>query len=180
MKRLLNGCLCLCCAWLLGGFGTAVAAPDNVFFSGQLMDQTCTLEPGSETRTLDFEDVSQQELYRDGRTASKAVVLNLIDCDASASRTEVKATLSGHESQQIPGFLALDSGSPQGLVIGLEDAAAQPLPLGRAHSIGRIGQDGKQSVTFLAYLKALPKALSEHSIGKGQLAASLTFTLSYE
>lgn len=180
MKQLLNGCLCLCCAWLADGFSAPAVAADNVFFSGQLMDQTCTLEPGSETRTLDFEDVGLQELYRDGRTASKAVVLNLIDCDASAGRTEVKATLSGHESAQIPGFLELDSGSPQGLVIGLEDAATQPLPLGRTHSIGRVSQDGKQSVTFLAYLKALPDALSERSIGKGQLAASLTFTLSYE
>ncbi|MBW8354932.1 exotoxin [Pseudomonas protegens] len=180
MKRLLNSYLCLCCAWLAGGFGAPAAAADNVFFSGQLMDQTCTLEPGSETRTLDFEDVSQQELYREGRTASKAVVLNLLDCDSNAGRTEVKVTLGGHESQQIQGFLELDSGSPQGLVIGLEDAAAQPLPLGRAHSIGRISQDGKQSVTFLAYLKALPNALREHSIGKGPLAASLTFTLSYE
>ncbi|MGC5701960.1 type 1 fimbrial protein [Pseudomonas sp. NFXW11] len=167
-------------ASVFGIFAATASAADNVLFSGLLIDQTCTLEPGAETQLLDFEEVSAQELYRHGRSRAKAIVLNLLDCTAGASRTRVKAVFSGQESPELPGFLLLSGTSPKGLVIGLETDTAQPLPLGALNSIGQISADGRQSVSFQAYLKALPSALASRGIGRGPLDASLTFTLSYD
>ena len=98
-------------------------AADNLSFVGNLVAQACSIRPGDEAIELLFDDQSSHYLYLNTRTQSVPFYIHLVGCDTSIANT-VTALFSGVENTELPGLLALATGSrARGIAIGLESAA---------------------------------------------------------
>jgi type 1 fimbria pilin len=155
------------------------AAEDNLYFSGTLVNEPCVLDERDELIKLDFESVIDKELYLNGRTKGRPIVLRLKNCDLDVGKRMVSITFSGIESSEPPGLLVLQSTTVRGLMIGLETTTGAALPLNKTHTMGELAA-GYNALNFNAYLQCGPEALANRTLGKGEFEASLTFALSYE
>ncbi|HFZ1425668.1 TPA: fimbrial protein [Serratia marcescens] len=107
----------------------AASAAENFKLHGALVAEPCSLQSGDESIELNFGNIVDKYLYTNQRTHGKAFSLRLIDCDISLGKG-VQISFSGAESLALPGLLALAAGSQaQGVAIGFETSAGQPLPL---------------------------------------------------
>lgn len=155
-----------------------VKAADNLSFKGVLVAQACTIRPGDELITVEFSDISTYSLYVNTRTPGEAFYIHLQDCDTQIADS-VTATFSGTENAELPGLLALATGSAaRGIAIGLETVAGQPLPLYVASPEQGLN-DGDNVIALRAYVRGEPTAITNESIRKGRFAANSTFTLAY-
>lgn len=156
-----------------------VQAADNVEFTGTLVNAPCTLHPGDDEQELSFNSVVDSYLYRYGQTRSRPFSLRLDDCDTSVM-TGVKLTFKGKESLELPGHLAFDDSSvAQGVVVGLQTAAGQALPIqGAGITLGLT--PGNMEIALQAYLKAEPVAQNNQGIVRGPFTATATFALDYQ
>jgi len=164
---------------LLAWLPATQAAEDNLYFAGTLVDEPCTLSPADESKELDFQGVIDKELYLNGRSRGRPIVLRLLNCDSEMGKTGVSLTFSGEQSGPLPGLLALRGGGAEGVAIGLETQAGQSLPLNQVHTMGAFGS-GDNLLSFMAYLQGEPDALKNRTLGLGSIEASLTFALSYD
>lgn len=155
-----------------------VQAADNLSFKGVLVAQACTIRPGDELIPVKFSDISTFSLYQNTRTPGEPFYIHLQDCDTQIADS-VTATFSGAENAELPGLLALATGSiARGIAIGLETVTDQPLPLNLA-SPEQALNDGDNVIAFKAYVRGEPKAIANESIRKGLFMANSTFTLAY-
>lgn len=155
-----------------------IQAADNLNFTGNLVAEACTIRPGDEALQLRFDDLSSHYLYVNTRTVGQAFSIHLVGCDISIADS-VTTTFSGQENTELPGLLALASGSrARGIAIGLETLSDKLLPLNvigepQALSIG------DSVIGFKAYVRGEPKAIAQQTIRAGQYRAVSTFTLAY-
>ena len=155
-----------------------VQAADNLSFKGVLVAQACTIRPGDELIAVEFSDISTSSLYLNTRTPSELFYIHLQDCDTQIADS-VTATFSGAENAELPGLLALATGSAaRGIAIGLEAATGQPLPL-NVVSPEQLLNNGDNAMVFYAYVRGEPTAIANESIRKGRFVANSTFTLAY-
>ena len=155
-----------------------VQAADNLSFKGVLVAQACTIRPGDELIAVEFSDISTSSLYLNTRTPGEPFYIHLQDCDTQIADS-VTATFSGTENAELPGLLALATGSAaRGIAIGLETAADQPLPL-NVPSPEQALNDGDNVIALKAYVRGEPTAIANESIRKGRFLANSTFTLAY-
>lgn len=155
-----------------------VQAADNLSFKGVLVAQACTIRPGDELIPVEFSDISTFSLYRNTRTPGEPFFIHLQDCDPGIADS-VTATFSGVENAELPGLLALATGSSaRGIAIGLETVANQPLPL-NVPSPEQGLNDGDNVIALKAYVRGEPTAIANESIRKGRFVATSTFTLAY-
>lgn len=168
-------------AWLAASLWlpAAQAAEDNLYFSGTLVNEPCVLAVEDELIELDFKTVIDKDLYLNGRTTGHPIKLHLNNCDVDVGKRLVNITFSGNESSEPKGLLVLQSGSVEGLLVGLETTSGMALPLNHTHRMGELAS-GDNVISLKAFLQAEPKALTDHSIGLGSFYAALTFNLSYE
>ena len=153
-------------------------AADNLNFVGNLVAQACSIRPGDEAIELLFDDQSSHYLYINTRTQSVPFYIHLVGCGTSIANT-VTALFSGVENTELPGLLALATGSrARGIAIGLESAAGQLLPL-NVTSDPFVLADGDNVMSFQAYVRGEPKAIANHTIRAGRYSAVSTFTLVY-
>ncbi|KGI92546.1 hypothetical protein MD26_14955 [Pseudomonas sp. H2] len=155
------------------------AAEDNLYFSGTLVNEPCVLDERDELIKLDFKSVVNKDLYLNGRTKGRPIVLRLNNCDLDVGKRMVNITFSGNESSEPPGLLLLQSTTVQGLMVGLETAGGTALPLNKNHPMGEL-TSGYNALNFNAYLKGAPEVLANRTLGLGDFEASMTFELSYE
>ncbi|HCN65463.1 MAG TPA: exotoxin [Pseudomonas sp.] len=155
-----------------------VQAADNLSFKGVLVAQACTIRPGDELIPVKFSDISTFSLYQNTRTPGEPFYIHLQDCDTQIADS-VTATFSGAENAELPGLLALATGSnARGIAIGLETITDQALPLNVA-SPEQTLNDGDNVIALKAYVQGEPKAIANESIRKGRFVANSTFTLAY-
>ena len=155
-----------------------VQAADNLSFKGVLVAQACTIRPGDELIPVKFSDISTFSLYQNTRSAGELFYIHLQDCDTQIAKS-VTATFSGAENAELPGLLALGTGSAaRGIAIGLETGANQLLPLNVA-SPEQALNDGDNVMVFNAYVRGEPRAIANQSIRSGRFVANSTFTLAY-
>ncbi|WP_095169702.1 fimbrial protein [Pseudomonas sp. Irchel 3H3] len=168
-------------AWLATGlwFPALQAAPDNLYFSGTLVNEPCVLAEEDELIKLDFKSVIDKDLYLNGRTKGRPIKLRLKNCNLDVGKRMVSITFSGNESSEAPGLLVLQSTTVQGLMVGLETTGGAALPLNKTHRMGELSS-GNNLLSFNAYLQAEPRTLADRTLGLGNFEASLTFGLSYE
>jgi type 1 fimbria pilin len=161
-------CLCL---------PAAQADGENIFLSGRLLSEPCTLAVEDQQYELRFPGVVNKDLYINGRSLGRPIVLRLKDCDLNTGRSTVSISFDGTESITSPGLLVVES--LEGLLIGLETLKGSALPLNKRHNMGTF-VSGDNLISFNAYLQGEPEALKNRTLGLGEFKASLTFALSYE
>ncbi|WP_278938156.1 fimbrial protein [Pseudomonas helleri] len=155
-----------------------VQAADNLSFKGILVAQACTIRSGDELIAVAFSDISISSLYLNTRTPGEPFYIHLQDCDTQIADS-VTVTFSGAENAELPGLLALATGSAaRGIAIGLETATDQPLPL-NVTSPEQALSDGDNAIALKAYVRGEPTAIANESIRKGRFVANSTFTLIY-
>ncbi|MCU1756303.1 fimbrial protein [Pseudomonas helleri] len=155
-----------------------VQAADNLSFKGVLVAQACTIRPGDELIPVKFSDISTSSLYLNTRTPGEPFYIHLQDCDTHIADS-VTVTFSGAENAELPGLLALGTGSvARGIAIGLETATDQLLPL-NAPSPEQALNEGDNVISLKAYVRGEPTAIANESIRKGRFVANSTFTLAY-
>ncbi|WP_431224780.1 fimbrial protein [Serratia sp. L9] len=143
------------------------------------MDAPCTLRPGDEAITLDFDTIIDKYLYLYTRTPSKPFSLHLENCNTAVA-TGVKVSFIGTESLPLPGLLALDGASmARGVAIGIETGAGQSLPLNVQSSTTPL-TPGDMTIAFQAYVQAEPAAKANQGIVRGPFTATATFALEYQ
>ncbi|WP_353242687.1 fimbrial protein [Providencia sp.] len=176
MNRLIQ---CMVTAALLINTSAALAIPDNLKITGNLVEEPCTILPGDESIVMEFFDTPEKNFYAYGETQGKEFVIKLADCDTSIGKW-VEVSFSGTPSLALPGFLALSAGSvASGFAVGLQNADKSPLKMedkGAKTSL----QDGSNELRFYAYLKGEPDAIANKSIKVGPYSAVATFKLDYE
>ncbi|WP_245398411.1 fimbrial protein [Serratia sp. JSRIV006] len=132
---------------------------------------------------MDFGTLVDKYLYTNTRTLGKTFSLHLEDCDTSAS-SWVKLTFNGTENANLPGLLAVDTGSgASGIGVGIETAGASAvqLPLNVQGPENLLSTVSTTTVlNFKAYVQGEPQALANKTIGRGAFSATATFVLEYE
>ncbi len=108
MKRRLLAALALALALVF--CAGAMAAEDNVHFSGALVSEPCTLPDADKDIKLDFGSVIVKSLYQYQRTKSQPFSIHLQACDPAILST-VSVTFQGTADTELPQMLALDAGS---------------------------------------------------------------------
>ncbi|HDZ3441784.1 fimbrial protein [Pseudomonas aeruginosa] len=167
-------------AWVLAAlWGSAWAVDENIIFSGVLFDEPCVLAVEDSTLVVDFKGVVNKDLYLNGRTRSSSFEMHLNGCDREVEKRTVSIKFVGRESDEVPGFLALDGAGAHGLLVGLEEKEGKHLPLNKSILLEKLA-GGDNVVSFNAYLRGTPEALSSHSLGLGAFEGTITFTFMYE
>ncbi|MGP2758152.1 fimbrial protein [Serratia marcescens] len=157
----------------------AASAAENFKLHGALVAEPCSLQSGDESIELNFGNIVDKYLYTNQRSHGKAFSLRLIDCDISLGKG-VQISFSGAESLVLPGLLALAAGSQaQGVAIGFETSAGQPLPL-HAWGMQEALVNGDNTIALQAYIQAEPNVSATKSIELGAFSAVATFSLRYE
>lgn len=155
----------------------AVAGSQELMMTitAEVVGQPCSLRPGDGIIPVDFGNINNKELLRDGRTPSRSFQLHLDDCDASIADS-VSVTFSGVASEEST-FLGLSADSQaKGIAIGLEQGG-QALPINKPSRAFALAE-GSNVLDFAAYVQLLPSAQS--GVTPGKFNATANFTLDYD
>ncbi|EOW9380078.1 fimbrial protein [Vibrio cholerae] len=143
--------------------------------TAEVVGQPCSLRPGDEIIPVDFGNINNKELLRDGRTPSRSFQLHLDECEPSIADS-VSVTFSGVASEE-RALLALSAGSQaKGIAIGLEQGG-QALPINKPSRALTISK-GSNVLDFAAYVQLLPSA--QTGVTPGNFNATANFTLDYD
>lgn len=140
---------------------------------------SCRIPTEDQTIELDFGRVSDISLYHDTKSQLRPFTIHLQDCDP-VSAENLRVRFEGIESRDVPGKLALTSGTASGVVIGLAEGDGVTDIDINTPSASVVMTQGDMSLNFVAYLMGTPTALIDHSIVTGDFMASATFTLEYQ
>ncbi|CBA33887.1 fimbrial protein [Cronobacter turicensis] len=158
---------------------SAVAAEDNVHFSGALVAEPCTLPDKDTDISLDFGTVIEKYLYQYQRTKSQSFSIHLEDCDPTLM-SSVSVTFRGETDTELTTMLALDASSTaKGVAIGIELPDGTPLAINKASPYSQLTR-GTNSLTFNAFVQAQPTAITSKSLIAGDFAVISTFLLTYQ
>lgn len=143
--------------------------------TAEVLGQPCSLRPGDEIIPVDFGNIINKELLRDGRTQSKPFQLHLEECDPTIADS-VKVTFSGVQSEDAT-LLALSGDSKaKGIAIGLEQGG-QALPINKPSRALTLAE-GPNVLDFAAYVQLLPSA--QAGVTPGNFNATANFRLDYD
>ncbi|EJL6832075.1 type 1 fimbrial protein [Vibrio cholerae] len=155
----------------------AVAGSQELMMTitAEVVGQPCSLRPGDEIIPVDFGNINNKELLRDGRTLSRSFQLHLDECDPSIADS-VSVTFSGVASEE-RALLALSADSQaKGIAIGLEQGG-QALPINQPSRAFTLAE-GNNVLDFAAYVQLLPSA--QTGVTPGHFNATANFTLDYD
>ncbi|MEG6138959.1 fimbrial protein [Enterobacter kobei] len=177
MKKTFLSMLVLTLLLILFLYPPGINAADNLIFKGTLVKETCQILPGDDDLTLDFGDLTDDELYSKGRTKSYLVKLHLVNCDFNAI-SEAVLTFDGNESVALPGLLNIDSSSKaSGIAIGFESADGNFWPIKKPYN--EPVSSASVEVVFYAYVQAEPSAITNKSITPGGFTSTASFLIDY-
>jgi len=170
--------LCGFLVYAFNSMGASALDVDNLYFHGTLVAEACTINPGDEDITVEFNPVTTKSIYNNGRTESKSFIIKLSGCDSNIS-DGVKISFSGSESGELPGLLAIDpSSQASGIAVGFETKDGQPLKLNVASPTFPL--EGMNTVlSFSAYVQGEPKAITSKTVKVGYFSAVALFTIFY-
>lgn len=155
----------------------AVAGSQELLMTitAEVVGQPCSLRPGDEIIPVDFGNINNKDLLRDGRTPSRSFQLHLDECDPSIADS-VSVTFSGAASEEST-LLALSADSQaKGIAIGLEQGG-QALSINKPSRAFTLAQ-GSNVLDFAAYVQLLPSA--QTGVTPGNFNATANFTLDYD
>lgn len=155
----------------------AVAGSQELLMTitAEVVGQPCSLRPGDEIIPVDFGNINNKDLLRDGRTPSRSFQLHLDECDPSIADS-VSVTFSGAASEEST-LLALSADSQaKGIAIGLEQGG-QVLSINKPSRAFTLAE-GSNVLDFAAYVQLLPSA--QTGVTPGNFNATANFTLDYD
>lgn len=158
---------------------TAVAVTSNVEIAVNVtvVEPTCQIPAGEETIPLEFDTIDVKDLYSGATTPVKPFNIHLV-CEGLEESKTVTATFSGNESEGLPGYLGLDSGSSaSGVAIELL-SNEDHLALNDTSKPYTLDAEDNE-LQFGARLIAKPAAISNKTISTGEYSATATFSLDY-
>lgn len=183
MKLLSHYCKSLLAGWLfylltLGIMPTAFSAGD-VLVRGYLVGEPCTLMEEDESIVVEFGTIVDKYLYLNTNTHPESFQIRLIDCDLTDS-PKVKVMFSGAENSNLPGYLALDSGSmASSVAIGILDENGTRIPINSETTLYPL--TGETNIlNFKGLVIGEPDAIKNKTIALGPFSATATFTLIYD
>lgn len=151
----------------------------DMHFHGTVMALACSLPPGGDRLTVDFNEIAAKDLYSAGRSRAEKFKIQLADCDPHIFRT-VAVTFSGAEDPELPDHLALSSGSEaSGIGIGIGENDGTPVRLNQVTARQPV-REGDMALEFQAWVEAEPAAKKNKTLNYGAFSASGTWTLSYQ
>ncbi|WP_312983799.1 fimbrial protein [Atlantibacter sp.] len=175
----MKGIYLLLCAALGATAHSALAAQDNVHFTGALVSEPCTLPEPDKTIILDFGSVIEKSLYEYQRTKSKPFSIHLQDCDPAILST-VSVTFEGDFDPELTNMLSLDASSTaKGVALGLELADGTPLAINKPTPYIQLAS-GNNTLTFNAFVQAQPTVITANSLVAGDFTATASFVLTYQ
>lgn len=157
----------------------ALAAEDNVHFSGVLVAEPCSLPDINSDIQLNFGTVVEKYLYQYQRTRSQPFTISLKDCDPTLMST-VSVKFQGTADTELTDLLALDASSTaKGVAIGIELEDGTLLPLNKTGPYNQLSS-GENTLKFNAFVQAQPTVIANKSLKAGEFKAISTFILSYQ
>ncbi|MDR9889184.1 fimbrial protein [Pseudenterobacter timonensis] len=155
--------------------GNALAADGTIHFTGNITDQTCTVDAGSQDLTVDLGNVAQSAL--NGAAGMKAAptrfTLNVSECPDTVTGANVK--FDGTSDGVNQNLLALDSGTGIATGVGIEiaDRNGTPIPLHTASTDYPLAA-GANSLDFIARYVSTGTAVTT-----GTANGTSQFTINY-
>ena len=137
--------------------GTATSAKNNLHFTGNLIDKSCTLvAPGGLLAEVRFPTISSRDLSTQMQSGKVSMAFELENCKGSSqSQNSVKVTFTGTEDTGQPGFLALDSDrQAQGVGIGIETVDGVPVKINNNSGATFVLSDGSNTLLFNTWVQA--------------------------
>ena len=162
---------------LLSG-SPARAGESNVDFTGQLVEDPCTVAAGPDGDAVEvaFGTIPDNMLYLHKRTWTETFHITLQDCDLTLG-TKVHLTFTGSEDSEQPGLLAV-TGAATHVAVGLLTADGRAIPLNKQTN-DFILSKGNTTLQFGAYVQASVTGIKAHTIGRGDFTAITTFEIEY-
>lgn len=149
----------------------------DMFITGVLIDEPCSISPNNGNINVEFGELTDQDLYNI-RRIEQPFYIELTECNSSAIKT-LTIKFIGEESRQQAGLLALDSTSQaSGIAIGIESNGVM-LPMNSQQGATFPFKNGNNTLAFNAYVKADPDAIAQKNIGLGHFTATATFVFEY-
>ncbi|HEK1094870.1 TPA: type 1 fimbrial protein [Proteus mirabilis] len=151
----------------------------NIRIHGFLVADPCNLVMEDTSLVVDFGTIIDKYLYINNRTHPKEFKIRLSDC-VLAPDQGVRIGFIGTENSNLPGFLALDSGSSANHIgVGIQDDRGNFLPINKLASYYPL-HNGFNTLTFSSYIEAEYNAIVEKKIGLGTFTATAVFILDYD
>ncbi|WP_299999181.1 fimbrial protein [uncultured Cedecea sp.] len=147
--------------------------------TGNLIDDPCTLVTDDENVIVPFDVIVDKYLYLNTNTKPVSFQIRLEDCDVILG-SSVSVSFNGTENANIPGFLALDSGSvATNVAIGIQNSNGELIPINSTTPVFPI--DGPTvTLDFQGIVQGEPQAIRDKSIGLGTFVATTSFVLNYD
>nr|WP_314264030.1 fimbrial protein [uncultured Moellerella sp.] len=146
---------------------------------GFLVAEACTVRPGDENIVVDFGTIVNKYLYINQKTPLENFNIHLDDCDNSIFKT-VTVEFTGKENTNLPGLLALDTGSiASGIGIEILEHSGKKIPINSSTSAYNL-ENGTNILSFNANVQGEPDAIRNKSIEFGHFTATAIFSLIYD
>ncbi|MCM7587701.1 fimbrial protein [Enterobacter chuandaensis] len=130
---------------------TGYAADGTINFTGSIIDETCTVDSGSQNLNVDLGKVSKTSL--DGaagkKAASSSFTLSLSKCPETVTTAKVKFDGTSDSSNQQLLALNSDTGVASGVGIEIADSSGNPIALHTASPDIKL-TGGANSLNFIA------------------------------
>lgn len=171
---------CLMAIFLLGATQACGSEPANVKFGGTLVALPCIIADDPDNMDINFGTIIDKNIYSDGRSSTRPVVLELAECDLSMGQKTVSVSFNGIPNPHLPGLISLDASSAAaGIAIGLETPEGTLLPIGKDSS-KYVLLAGSNRIMFRAFVQGEPDAIKNRALARGEFSAIATFSLNYE
>ena len=155
---------------------TVFSLNGSIIIQGDLVDEPCSLQTGSELQTVKLGNIIKNTLYLHKRTVNYPFYITLETCDIS-DKHQVEVSFNGEEDILQPGLLAT-AGTAKGIAIGIKTEEGNKAEINR--TITKYELEGEnQTLTFYAYISASDAVIEQKSITEGDFSAYVSFMLSY-
>lgn len=176
-NRLLSR-LILLLAIFIQPFAEAGSQNLTMTMTAEVMGPACSLRSGEENLYVNFGDIINNDLLRDGRTQGTSLQIHLDECDPTIADS-IKVTFLGAGTGDQNGLLALGSSSQaKGIAIGFEQRG-QFLPINQASSLIRL-VSGTNVLDFTVYVQLLSWGNKDVDLKPGTFNATANFMIEYE
>lgn len=164
----------------LGLIATANAADQGhgkVTFTGSIIDAPCSITPESIEQTIELGQISKVALADGGKSTPRNFTIALENCSFGdpAVKNKVNVTFTGMESSVNNELLGI-TGTAKGAGIALTQLDGSLIKLGTPTK-DQVLQDGKNTLTFAAYVQGSADATTP--VTEGEFQSVTDFTLSY-
>lgn len=150
-------------------------AQDNLYLHGSLIAEPCIVAPEDKDISVNFKTIVNKHLYSNTRTIGENFKLHLMNCDLTIGKS-VTVTITGAESLQLPGMLALNGG----IAIGIESGSGTFIPINKPGQPKSLVDDEENIISFYAFVQGEPDALINRTISEGPFSTTATLNLNYE